>query len=68
MHRLNPSLNDVLWSIEIGLADFQVDNVLALPLQSASALQHFKCSLRAQARHAASQAQLVLKGLRHSKV
>ena len=49
-------------SVEIGLADFQVDDVFALALQGPRLVQNFESRLRAQARHAARELQFVLCG------
>src|SRR5205807_8954867 len=65
VQRVNPSVDDVRRSIKIGLADFEMDNVFALPLQSARPVEDFKRRLRAQSRHALSQPQLELDGPRH---
>ena len=66
-HRFCAGVNDVGGSIEIGLADLQMDNILALSFECAGAHQHFEGGLRAQPRHPASQSQLSLRGLAHSK-
>ena len=52
--------DDVRRSVEIGLADFQVNNVSALLFQGARLYQNFKGGFRAQARHAARQAKFCL--------
>jgi hypothetical protein len=52
-------------SIEIGLADFQVDDALPLTFQRTRFVQDFESRLGAEARHAACQLQFVLRGLCH---
>src|SRR5439155_3008669 len=58
-------VNDVGRSIEIRLADFEMDDVLALPLQRTRPVQNFEGGLRAQPRHAFRQTKFELGGLGH---
>ena len=56
LHRPDRSLDDVVRRREIGLADFQVHDVLAFGLELACFGEHLKGSLGAQPRHALSKA------------
>ena len=60
MQSVHPGLDDVGWSIHVGLADLQVNDASSLPFQSAGANQHFKGGFRSQARHPLGQAQFSL--------
>src|SRR5262249_34521623 len=63
--RLDARLDDVLRSIKIGFADFEMDDVLALALEFAGAVEDFECSFSSEARHALSQPQFELDRTRH---
>jgi hypothetical protein len=63
--RVASGLDDVIWRIKIGFADFQMNNVFALALQLTCTIQDFKCSFRAKSRHPLGQLQLELNGTRH---
>ena len=58
-------VHDVGGSVEIWLADFEMDDVLALGFQRPRAVQDFECSFRPQPRHALGQPQLELEGPGH---
>ena len=45
-------VDDVARCIEIGLADFQMNNVATLCLERFRFYQHFECGLRAESLHA----------------
>src|SRR5262249_22026300 len=60
MEGVNSSLNDIGRGREIGLADFQVNNIFALPLQIPSPVQNFKCGFRSQPGHPLRQPQFEL--------
>ena len=62
---VNRSLDNVRRRVEIRLADFEVDDVFALPLECARFVQDFEGGLGAQARHAASKAKLELGSVFH---
>ena len=55
VQRVNGRFHDVLGRVEIGLADFEMDDVLALLLQGAGTDQNFKSGLGAKTRHALGQ-------------
>ena len=64
---INAGLDDVGWRIEIRLADFKVNDALALALERARLVQNFKGGLGAEPRHATGEMQFVLGGLRHGE-
>src|SRR5690242_10536026 len=66
MQSLYSSLNHVAGSIEVGLADFEMDNLLALTLQRTGFVQHFECGFRTEARHALGKTKLILRSVFHS--
>ena len=53
VQRIDAGLDHVGGSVEIGLADFEVDDALALALERARFIQNFEGSFGAEARHAA---------------
>jgi hypothetical protein len=55
VERIDGGFHDVLRSIEIGLADFQMNDRSALLLKGAGADQNLERSLGSQARHAPGQ-------------
>ena len=55
----NPRLDDVRGSIKIWLANFEVDDFLALLFQRAGAIENFESGFRPEPRHPAGQAQIV---------
>jgi hypothetical protein len=57
--------DNVRGSVEIGLANFEVDDVPALALESASFIENFKRSFSAEPGHAAGELQFVLEGFGH---
>ena len=61
------SFNHVGRSVEIGLANFQVDNLLTQTLQCPRLVQDFKGSLSPEPRHALSQSKFVLRSFFHSE-
>ena len=63
--RLHASVDDVGGRVEIGLADFQMDNIIALGFEGTGPDQYFEGSLGTQARHAPGQPQLSLRGFAH---
>ncbi len=65
VQRVHGGFHDIGRGVEIGLADFQVDDALALAFQGPRLGQNFKSSFGAQPRHAAGQLQFVLCGLCH---
>src|ERR1700730_5467006 len=66
-HGLSAGFDDVLRGIEVGLANFQVDNIFALTLQGASLIQNFKGGLGAEPRHALGQSKFVLRSFFHRR-
>ncbi len=50
--RVDTGFDDIRRCVEIGLADFQVDDILALLLERAGAVEDFKGGFSAEARHA----------------
>ena len=52
VQRVASRLDDVARRIEIGLADFQMNDVAALRLERSRFHQHFERGLRAESRHA----------------
>ena len=54
------SFDDVSGRVHVGLADFEMNDVLALTLQGAGAHQNFEGGLGSQARHPLGQAQFEL--------
>jgi hypothetical protein len=65
VQRVDAGFDYVGGRIKIGLADLEVNDALALPLERAGFVQNLESGFRAQARHAASELQLVLGGLCH---
>ena len=63
--RVDTGLDHIGRRIEIGLADFQMNDLLALALESACLVQNFKGSFSAQPRHASGQAEFVLSSISH---
>src|ERR1700722_5573793 len=61
----NPSFDHIWWRVEVGLADFQVNDFLALSFQGASLVQDFEGSFGSEARHALGQLEFVLRGFGH---
>ena len=57
---VNASVDNIGGRVEIGLADFEVDDVLPLFLERASAVQDFKCGFGAKPRHPAGKTQFML--------
>jgi hypothetical protein len=55
VERVNRGFHDVLRSIEIGLTDFQVNDVSALLLKGAGADENLESCFGAQPRHAPGQ-------------
>src|SRR5579862_5327394 len=51
-HGVGARLDDVGGRVEIGLADFQVDDAFALPLKGAGLIQNFKGGFGTETRHA----------------
>jgi hypothetical protein len=49
--RVTSRVDDISWRIEIGLADFEMDDIASLCLQRSRFHQHFKCGLGAETRH-----------------
>jgi hypothetical protein len=60
MKRVDSRLDDVGGRVEVGLADFQVNDFFALLFERAGAVQNFKGGFGAEPRHAAGQTQFVL--------
>ena len=58
-------IDDVRRSIEIGLANFQVNDISALCFQGSRLYQNFKGSFRAQPRHALGQTQFSMDCFAH---
>lgn len=60
VERIHRRMNNVLRRVEIWLADFQMNYVLALPLQLSGPAQNFEGGLSPEARHPLRQPQLEL--------
>jgi len=65
MEGVDTGFDNVGGSVEIGLADFQVDDALALTLQGAGFVEDFESGFGAEPGHAAGKQQFVLRGLGH---
>ena len=63
--RFHAGVNDVSGRIEVGLADFQVNNIFAFGFQRPRPDQHLEGGLRPQPGHAPGQPQLSLRGFAH---
>ena len=64
-HGVDAGFHDICGSVEVGLADFQMNDAFALALEGAGFVQNFESSLGAQARHATGELQFVLNGSWH---
>ena len=58
-------LYDIGWSVEVGFANFQMNDFPALAFQGSRLVQDFKGSLGAEPRHALGQSKFMLCGLIH---
>ena len=65
--RIHACIDHVRRRIEVGLADLQMNDVLALTLQRARFVQYLERGFGAQARHAAGELQFVLRGSLHGR-
>src|SRR5579862_4852042 len=58
-------LDHVRGRVKVRLANFEMDDALALALKGAGLIQNFERGFSAEPRHAAGELQFVLGGLRH---
>lgn len=64
---VDPGLNHIRGCIEVGLANFQMNDFLARTLQRTRLVQDLKGRFRAQSRHTLSQMKFVLCGFIHRR-
>src|SRR5271154_60861 len=66
MEGVDSGLDDISGRIKVRLANFEVDDLFALLLQRAGAIQNFKGSFSTKPRHPAGETQFELSCCRHS--